>query len=402
MAQVFFSVILPTRNRADLLVSGITSVLNQSFSDYELIVSDNSDDPEVTQGALKSIKKWSQSSKCRYIRPKTYLHMPDHWEFCTSHASGSYVVILTDRFVMRPSALKVLAERIHSSPHGAPDIVLWNVQSGFDDRSGIQYNEKYTGESTSINSIDILKDFVSFSTWNSGAMYFNKLPRGMNSVYKRSLAAEIITKHGRMFPPLSPDYSSAFLFLAYSKKVLYVDLPFYMAHGNKSMGQNSTIYGIHMLSADVDPLEGCPLQLDTVFNSVVRDFLAIQRMVEPRMKDVHIDMVGYFLSNYRELIIKELIGSPMNLKSMYGLWFKGLEALPLSQRKEIEEGKVILDNMRVGSIRLLRYKLMRRYGLFAVRDYILALISRKKHISRGGKVYNNVLEAAQATDHFLK
>jgi len=303
---------------------------------------------------------------------------------------------------MRPSSLEVLADRIKSSPHADPEIILWNVQSGFDNKTGVQYNESYTGKSTSINSIDILNEFATFSTWENGAMYFNKLPRGMNSVYKRSLANEIIAKHGRMFPPLSPDYSSAFLFLAYTEKILYVDLPFYMTHGNKSTGQGSTIYGVHMLSASVDPLEGCPLQLDTVFNSVVRDFLAVQRMVAPRLKGIQIEMVGYFLSNYRELITKELLGSPMNLKPMYQCWFEGVKSLPLSQQEEINRGKVLLDQMRVNSVTVLRYKLTRSLGLLPLRDYILGVISRKRHLQLGGEVYCDALEAAQATDHFLK
>ena len=398
----FFSVIIPTRNRPDLLIDAITSVLDQSFQDYELIVSDNSDNHDATIDALQSIDKWRGNHNCKYLQPDTYMHMPDHWEFCTSRAIGLYVVILTDRFVMRPSALEVMAEKIKSSPDGEPDIILWNVQSGFDDKSGVQYNDKYTGKSDIINPIDILSEFTRFSGWRDGSIYFNMLPRGMNSVYKRNLALEIIAKHGRMFPPLSPDYSSAFLFMCYSEKILYIDLPFYMSHGNKSMGSNSNIYGIHMLSTDVDPLEGCPLQIDTVFNSVVRDFLAIQNMVEPRIKSIHIDIIGYFLSNYRELIIKEMIGSPMNLKTMYECWYEGVKVLPLSQRDEIEKGKILLDKMRPPPLTILRRKLIRRLGLLPFRDYILAYLSKKNHISKGGKVYRNALKAVQETNHFLK
>ena len=43
----FFSVLIPTRNRPNLTADLINSVLSQSFSDFELIVADNSSDEET-------------------------------------------------------------------------------------------------------------------------------------------------------------------------------------------------------------------------------------------------------------------------------------------------------------------------------------------------------------------
>lgn len=398
----FFSVVIPTRNRAVLLCNTITSVLDQTFCDYELIVSDNSDNPDIVLNNLKSFPGWINNPKCKYLRPSNYMVMPDHWEFLTSHAVGDYVAILTDRFVMRPSALEVLAKRIKANAAGEPDIVVWDVQSGFSDQSGIQYTNNFTAESSLINSRDILSEFAEFSSWRNGNVFFNKLPRGMNSVYKRSLAKTIIEIHGRMFPPLSPDYSSAFLFMAYTENVLYLDLPLYMSHGNKSTGRNSLIYGIRMLDSEVDALEDCPLQLDTVFNSVVRDFIAIKNMVYPRMQDINIDVVGYFLSNYRELVEKELIGAQMNIKRLYSTWRKGLEELPCHIQEEINTGVRQLDCMRPNLLNAFRYKMTRRFGLDKVRDHILQKLCKWKYKRSGKRLYSNVLEAAQATDHFLR
>lgn len=398
----FFSIIIPTRNRPTLVVNAIVSVLNQSYQDYEIIVSDNSDDSIATQNALLCIDKWKDNPRCRYIRPIRYMNMPDHWDFCTSHATGEYVAILTDRFVMRPSALEVLEKNIKFKSAVEPNVVLWNVQSSFCNSSGIQKTQPFTGKRAFIDSKSILEDFASLSGWRKGGFFFNNLPRGLNSIYRRSFADEVIDLHGRLFPPCSPDYSSAFLLLAYTKEILCLDFPFYMSHGSQSNGLNTLIYGTHTYDAGADPIEGCPLQIDTVFNSLVRDFLAIQTMVEPRMKGINIDMVGYFLSNYREIIWKELLGSPMDLELMYELWSKGVRSLPLTQQNEVEIGKRTLDSMRGNAFSLLRYKLTRRFGLFSIRDFILALVSKKKHLRAGGVIYHDVIEAAKSTDHFLK
>lgn len=398
----FFSIIIPTRNRQNTLVSAVISILNQTFLNYELIVSDNSDNPVETIKALASISDWQANPKCRYIRPSRYMVMPDHWEFATSHATGEYVAILTDRFVMRPSALEVLATRIKANPTGDPDIVVWPVQSGFSEQTGIEYTAEFTGESSLLASRDILFDFAKFSTWRDGNFYFSKLPRGMNSLYKRSLALNIVEKNGRMFPPLSPDYSSAFLFLTYASEILYIDLPLYLSHGNKSTGQNSLIYGIHMLDADVDPFKDCPIPLDTVFNSVVRDFIFIKGMVSPELQEINIDMAGYFLSNYRELIVKESLGSPMDLQSLYQIWYQAVEKLPSSQQIEIKKNMTIINKMRLTPINIFKQKILRKLGLNNLRDYLRAVQSKFNHKHSGGMVYGNVIEAANATDYFIR
>ncbi|HEX8639024.1 MAG TPA: glycosyltransferase family 2 protein, partial [Pyrinomonadaceae bacterium] len=41
MQKPFFSVVIPTRNRAQLLKHAIQSVLDQTFTDFEVIVSNN-------------------------------------------------------------------------------------------------------------------------------------------------------------------------------------------------------------------------------------------------------------------------------------------------------------------------------------------------------------------------
>ena len=402
MSQPFFSVIIPTRNRSDLVASAVASVLNQTFNNYELIVSDNSDDQVPLLDALTKLAGWRNNPRCKVIRPGSYMHMPDHWEFCNEYASGEYVLILTDRFVMRPSTLAVLAEKIKSFSDADPDIILWNVQSVFDYQTGIQATGYFDGTSEILSPIKIVKDFAMCSSWADGSTYFNKLPRGMNSGYKRTWAAEIKAKHARIFPPLSPDYSSAFLFLAYAHNVLYIDLPFYMSHGDKSTGMNSAVYGIHMLGADVDPLEGCPLKIDTVFNSVVRDFLAMKALTYPRLEKVNIDTVGYYLSNYREIIDKGLIGSPLDLKAMMLQWLSGVEALDDSVRKEISNGKLILDKMRVSWVVLLRRKLIRQFGLLPFQHKLLSFLIKRKHVTGGRKSYQNVIEASTETDYLLR
>ena len=182
MSQPFFSVIIPTRNRPELLESAVESVLKQDFLDYELIVSDNSDDKSASQRVVNKMPSWHDNEKYRLVSPNTYMHMPEHWEFCNNFAKGSYVLILTDRFVMRPSTLTVLAEKIKSFADEDPEIILWNVQSAFDHQTGIQNTGFFNGTTELLNPIRLAQDLAQFSSWVDGSTYFSKLPRGMNSI----------------------------------------------------------------------------------------------------------------------------------------------------------------------------------------------------------------------------
>ena len=401
MSEPFFSVIIPTRNRPELLSSAVVSVLNQTFNNYELIISDNSDDKLPVLDALTKLEDWSNNPRCKLIQPTSYMHMPDHWEFCNEHASGEYVLILTDRFVMRPSSLQVLADKIRLRSDTKPDVVLWNVQSSFDDETKILTTQTFSSDVSELEPHQILRDFVSFSSWETGSLYFNNLPRVMNSAYRRCFGAKLKAKYGRIFPALSPDYSSAFLFLAYANKALCVDLPFYVSHGLKSTGMNSTIYGIHMLSADVDPLQGCPLQIDTVVNSVVRDFLSISELVYPQLESVSLNVVGYFLENYREIIYKELLGSPMNTKHMYETFDEKVLTLSPCEQDEIKNGMSVLEKMKATQLNVFRYKLTHSLGLQSLKRSFDSVRARRNHKRDGGIFYSDVLQAATITDDYL-
>lgn len=63
MNRPYFSVIIPTKNRPQLLLEAINSVINQSFSDFEIIVIDDGDQFEI-----KKMIRELNSIKIRYYQ----------------------------------------------------------------------------------------------------------------------------------------------------------------------------------------------------------------------------------------------------------------------------------------------------------------------------------------------
>jgi glycosyltransferase involved in cell wall biosynthesis len=98
------SVCIPTCNRADYLRQAIESVLGQSFSDYELIVSDNASN-DSTGTVIKSF----DDDRIVYIRKEIHVGLVENWNSCLAAAKGEYINIFHDDDIMMPEnlALKV-------------------------------------------------------------------------------------------------------------------------------------------------------------------------------------------------------------------------------------------------------------------------------------------------------
>ncbi len=91
MSEPHVSVVIPTFNRSAFLRQAITSVLAQTYSDFELVVSDNAstdDTPAMVTGWL--------DGRIRYFRNERNLGMAPNWNASMRHARGGYVALLED------------------------------------------------------------------------------------------------------------------------------------------------------------------------------------------------------------------------------------------------------------------------------------------------------------------
>ena len=107
---MFFSIVIPTRNRPELAAIAVKSVLHQDLADFEIVVSDNSNE-QLAARVAEAVSALADS-RVRYVRPPAELNMGAHWEFALHHAQGDYVGYLTDRMAFRPDALSQIRAEI--------------------------------------------------------------------------------------------------------------------------------------------------------------------------------------------------------------------------------------------------------------------------------------------------
>jgi len=99
------TVVLPTRERADVLARALLTVTAQDYGDLEIIVSDNFSG-DATEGVVRNVA----DARVRYINPGRRLSMSAHWEFALSHVRQGWVTIIGDDDGLLPGALDKAAE----------------------------------------------------------------------------------------------------------------------------------------------------------------------------------------------------------------------------------------------------------------------------------------------------
>jgi hypothetical protein len=398
MAIPLISVLIPTHNRPENALTCLTSAVRLDFADCEIVLSDNSSIISCQNDIDKMAASFSGDSRFRLIRPATSMNMADHWEWATRQTRGKYLAILTDRHVVRPSMFRVIGDHLATDN---PDLVVWNVKSGYSDSYKAVRTGPFDGTQKYLDPEQVLRDYLSFSAWDGEHLFTQNLPRGLNSICSNELVKKIRAERGRMFFPLSPDYTSAYLLLAHATSYSEIDLPFYMSFGSHSNGETCATEGIGRYVSTypgLDPFDGCPVRIDSVFNSTVRDFLAMQA-IEPRLKDFRYDTKGYYLSLYRDLIIKELLGSPMDTIAMRDVWRESLarESIDVQQQVQLSLELLKKDDVKLRSLR----KFLYQTKLFPMVRSQLELFRRFLRSVRGEERYDSVLEAVANTDDLL-
>ena len=158
--------------------------------------------------------------------------MADNWEFASQYARGQYVGVLIDKTVLMPSALQVVSELASGNQ---PEIVSWwndnyyptNEAAGYDVGTYIPAYRPCQPEQFD-PAAELRRRFrMDVRRGQEGKHYFwGKICFG---VYHRDLIARIKSRIGRLFFPLSPDYTSMLAALGVAKSAFDLGRPLLMS-----------------------------------------------------------------------------------------------------------------------------------------------------------------------------
>ena len=107
------SICIPTYNNIYYLKKTLSSIISQTFTDYELIITDDSDN----KGVKELIGQFNFQDKLRYYHNQKPLGSPRNWNCCLSKARGLYIKMMHhDDWFSSNDALEKLVELIEEHP----------------------------------------------------------------------------------------------------------------------------------------------------------------------------------------------------------------------------------------------------------------------------------------------
>lgn len=210
-------VVIPTRNRAQLAMNAIRSLLDQAVDDVRILVSDNStsqldrDDLESFCASLADTRLW-------YVRPPQPLAMPLHWEWAIDQALANYEAshfsYLTDRMMFRNGALKEVLGLAALYPD---KVITYNHDLIHDDNRPIRVEQyEVTEKLLEVESLRLLR-------LCSEVILHHGLPRMMNSIVPRRVLELIYRRFGNVFTSIAPDFNFCFRCLDIEDSILFYD-----------------------------------------------------------------------------------------------------------------------------------------------------------------------------------
>ena len=116
MPKMKFSVLLPTRNRLDLLSYAIETVIRQDYTDWEIIVSDNFSEEDIG-GYIQSLK----DPRIKYFRTGKFVPVTENWTNALIRSDGDYVIMLGDDDCLMQGYFSTLGKIIQE--YDAPDLI---------------------------------------------------------------------------------------------------------------------------------------------------------------------------------------------------------------------------------------------------------------------------------------
>lgn len=251
------SIIIPTRNRQKYAISAITSIMNISAPDLELVVQDNSDSRDLENYILNNVN----DPRLKYNYTPTPLSLVDNFNTAIGLASGKYLCIIGDDDGVNPeiieathwadmndvNALKPTVSATYLWPEsGVSSILFRNVST-----NGVFTIGPFSGKVIRPDPEVELRKVVQ----SGGFKYLEtEIPRLYHGIVKHKCLDKVREKTGAFFGGLSPDIFAALAVANFTKNVISIDYPLTIAGVSKSSGSAQSARGEHLGNLEDAPL----------------------------------------------------------------------------------------------------------------------------------------------------
>lgn len=223
--KIKFSILIPTKDRLNLLKEAVNSILSQSYSNWELIIVDNCSRDNV-EDYIISLK---DERIVYYIQPNP-VSVTENWNTANDLATGDYMIMLGDDDALVPDALETLEKKIIID---APQIISFMaylyLQPNVD-----TYNP--LGDVNLENPFSVISPFsvINFTEEQSLSLEWRKNVIDKCFSFERAIGynmqyycyskemVQILEQYGKFYEPPYPDYYTTSMCMLLAEKFVYI------------------------------------------------------------------------------------------------------------------------------------------------------------------------------------
>lgn len=222
-----FSILLPTRNRLELLKIAIHSIQGQDYSNWEVIVSDNYSEEDVA-GYVQSLN----DPRIKYYRTESFVPVTENWNNALEKSSGDYVIMLGDDDCLMKGYFTAVCKLLEDYPdpdfiytsgflYAYPNVMPWCSEgflSAFGNASFLESKRKpyWLKREEALKLVDDSMNFKVMFAYN--VQY---------SILSRHLIEKMQAK-GKFYQTSYPDYYTMTALMLEAKKILACPWPLVM------------------------------------------------------------------------------------------------------------------------------------------------------------------------------
>lgn len=215
-----YSIIIPARNGGAYLPTCLKTILEQDYSDYELILSDDHSTDD-TKSFLKTLKH----PNLRVVEPPEGLSMTEHWEWALSQASGQWLIFVGQDDGLQSYFFRLADQLTDMADRKGLRSIMSNRAYHFWKGCEFIYGD------VALNYRAARRFCVRDFRWQTlkvltGAIEYFELPEMYTTaLFHRSLLADAQARQGRVFTAHPQDANLAAIACSLEKKYLHSAIP---------------------------------------------------------------------------------------------------------------------------------------------------------------------------------
>ena len=330
--DIKFTIIIPTRDRADVLKYALASATAQDYENLEIIVSDNASIDNTYEVVSQA---QTNDPRIKYINTGERLSMSHNWEFALNHVTDGWVTILGDDDAILIGALQKVSKIIHETNiqavRSAACYYAWP--------SLLQKNCGYLSVEMK-NGYKKVNSKKALSKVMNGTLSYSHLPMLYNNGFiDFSLIQQAKKVSNNFYLSMTPDVYSAIVFSLLTDEYIYSFEPFAINGASSHSGGTAT-FSKNKTNKIYNPAEkilsekNIPFHQDLPLNNDGKPVKSLQAIVYesylqalPFVKKVNLD-INATHQKQLEIILRTSLLSPFKEEVLeWGRKFADLHSL---------------------------------------------------------------------------